>query len=64
MKIPVEFCLILFHTTNKIADRLGKQFDVDLTPRKASVKTIIQQELAKLAEEDEERERRERRGDA
>lgn len=65
MKIVEEFCLILFYMTNKIADHCsGKQFDVDLTPRKASVKTIIQQELAKLAEEDEEREQRERRGDA
>lgn len=41
--------------TNTIADHCsGKQFDTDLTPRKASLKTMIQEELTKLADEDEE----------
>lgn len=64
--ICVIFKKVDFNTATfaDILKLLGKQFDVDLTPRKASVKTIIQQELAKLAEEDEEREQREWRGDA
>jgi hypothetical protein len=52
-------------TTNNVADHCsGKQFDENLFLRKSSIKTIIQQELAKLAEEDEEREQRELWGDA
>lgn len=34
----------------------AKKFDADLTPRKASIKTIIQEELTKLADEEEEEE--------
>jgi protein DEK len=34
---------------------LGKRFNVDLTPRKASIKTIIQEELTKLVAEDDEK---------
>jgi len=37
---------------NKIASHFSaKQFDMDLTPRKASIKLMIQEELTKLAEE-------------
>lgn len=42
---------------NKISDHFSaKQFDMDLTPRKASIKIIIQEELTKLADEAEEEE--------
>jgi protein DEK len=46
----VDFNTATFADTVKL---LGKRFNVDLTPRKASIKTIIQEELTKLvAEED------------
>ncbi|CAL0315924.1 unnamed protein product [Lupinus luteus] len=38
-------------TFTDILKQLAKQFDVDLTPRKASIKIIIQEELTKLADE-------------
>ncbi|KAI5412858.1 hypothetical protein KIW84_057474 [Lathyrus oleraceus] len=41
-------------TFTDILKLLDKQFDTDLTPRKASLKTMIQEELTKLADEDEE----------
>ncbi|KAI5432788.1 hypothetical protein KIW84_020191 [Lathyrus oleraceus] len=41
-------------TFTDILKLLGKQFDTDLTPRKASLMTMIQEELTKLADEDEE----------
>ncbi|XP_019435693.1 PREDICTED: uncharacterized protein DDB_G0286299-like isoform X3 [Lupinus angustifolius] len=43
-------------TFTDILKQLAKQFDVDLTPRKASIKIIIQEELTKLAEEAEDEE--------
>ena len=37
---------------NKIASHFSaKQFDMDLTPKKASIKLMIQEELTKLADE-------------
>lgn len=42
-------------TNNNFADHFpGKQFSVDLTSRKASIKIMIQEEMTKLADEDEE----------
>ncbi|XP_027341910.1 glutamic acid-rich protein-like isoform X2 [Abrus precatorius] len=38
-------------TFTDILKKLAKQFDVDLTPRKASIKLMIQEELTKLAYE-------------
>ena len=38
-------------TFTDILRQLAKQFDMDLTPRKASIKLMIQEELTKLAEE-------------
>ncbi|CAL0317434.1 unnamed protein product [Lupinus luteus] len=38
-------------TFTDILKQLAKQFDVDLTPRKAFIKIIIQEELTKLADE-------------
>ncbi|KAE9614738.1 hypothetical protein Lalb_Chr04g0247871 [Lupinus albus] len=43
-------------TFTDILKQLAKQFDADLTPRKASIKIIIQEELTKLAEEAEDEE--------
>lgn len=52
--------------TNKVAHNFSaKQFDVDLNPKKASIKVMIQEELTKLADEaddeDEEEEETEAR---
>ena len=44
-KIPF-WCLTKLLTTFS-----AKQFDMDLTPRKASIKLMIQEELTKLADE-------------
>ncbi|CAI8587020.1 unnamed protein product [Vicia faba] len=41
-------------TFTDILKLLGKQFNKDLTPRKASLKIMIQKELTKLADEEEE----------
>ncbi|KAG5017628.1 hypothetical protein JHK85_023764 [Glycine max] len=38
-------------TFTDILKKLAKQFDMDLTPRKASIKFMIQEELTKLADE-------------
>lgn len=37
----------------------GKEFKEDLTPRKSSIKVMIQDELAKFAEDEEEEEKKE-----
>ncbi|XP_061346734.1 DEK domain-containing chromatin-associated protein 4-like [Gastrolobium bilobum] len=43
-------------TFTDILKQLDKKFNIDLTPRKASIKVIIQEELTKLAEADEDEE--------
>lgn len=45
-------CCCFEKKTNKIAHHFpAKQFDVDLNPKKAAIKLMIQEELTKLAEE-------------
>ncbi|KAJ1441244.1 DEK, C-terminal [Sesbania bispinosa] len=43
-------------TFTDILKLLAKQFDMDLNPRKASIKVMIQEELTKLADEADEEE--------
>lgn len=42
----------------------AKRFDTDLTPRKSSIKLVIQEELTKLADEADEDDDGEGEGDA
>jgi signal recognition particle GTPase len=46
-------------TFTDILKELAKEFTEDLTPRKSSIKMIIQEELTKLADEEEEEEKKE-----
>lgn len=41
----------MLQAPNKIVHFSAKQFDMDLSPRKASIKIMIQEELTKLADE-------------
>ncbi|KAL9262893.1 DEK domain-containing chromatin-associated protein 3-like protein [Drosera capensis] len=49
-------------TFTDMLKQLAKQFNTDLTPRKSSIKLMIQEELTKLAEEDDEDEDEEAAG--
>lgn len=64
MKIAYSL-LKLTSVLNKVAHNfLAKQYDMDLTPRKASIKLMIQEELTKLAAEADDEEEDDEEEDA